>query len=229
MSTFFLEAFSVKSIRFGSERRRRFVLALTLRTDARRSAERLVVACAIPMAIGLLGNPARAQDTPSSRQVEFGLMAGGAGVTGQFRGKVSSGPAVGAELQLPLSPRWLGLRTDLLYQSIADYHHACLSGNSYDCAYSTNVSQILSGSLGVVARLNDADARWSPYVVAGVATYNVGTSNSPLVATMHTNHFGWQGGLGIEMRSPKRVLFAEIRYMTIAPGGVVPIVVGMRF
>jgi hypothetical protein len=57
----------------------------------------------------------------------------------------------------------------------------------------------------------------------------VGTSNSPLVATMHTNQFGWQGGIGVEVRSSKHVFFVEIRYMTIAPGGVVPAVIGMRF
>jgi opacity protein-like surface antigen len=150
-------------------------------------------------------------------------------VTGQFRGKLSSGLAGGAELQFPLSSRWLALRTDLLYESIADYQHACASPLPGDCAGRTEPSQVVSGSLGVVARLNGSDAHWSPYAVAGVAMYHVGTSNSPLVATMHTNQFGWQGGIGVEVRSSKHVFFVEIRYMTIAPGGVVPAVIGMRF
>ena len=152
-------------------------------------------------------------------------MAGGVGVTGQFRGKMSSGLAVGAVLQRPLSPRWLALRADLLYLAISNPAEPCpdFRGNC------SSASEIASGSLGVVARLNARESRWSPYAVAGVAAYHIGHFISPAVGTIHTNPFGWQGGLGIEVRSSRHVFFAEVRYMTVAPGGVAPVVLGMRF
>jgi opacity protein-like surface antigen len=216
----------VRNIRFGSGRRRRLGLGSTVPIDRRRPAERFLALCAVSTAIWLLGNPARAQDARASRPVEFGVMAGGVGVTGQFRGRISSGPAAGAEAQFHLSPRWLALRADLMYMSIANFQTPCAPGF---CSMISNETRVMSGGLGVVARLGAPDARWSPYVIGGIATYHVDKSDSFLMATVRTNPFGWQGGLGIEVRSPKRAFFAEMRYMTIAPGGVVPIMVGMRF
>jgi hypothetical protein len=184
--------------------------------------------CAVSLAIWLFGNPAHAQDAPAGRSVEFGVMAGGVGVTGQFRGKMSSGLAVGATLQLPLSPRWLALRADLMYLAISNQQPAC-SNLLDNCVGDVGLTEIASGGLGVVARLNAPESHWVPYVVAGLATYHMGHFISPGVATIHTNPFGWQGGLGIEVRSSRHVFFAEMRYMTIAPGGVAPVVIGMRF
>ena len=129
--------------------------------------------------------------------------------------------------QFSLSPHWLALRADLLYLAITNYQTACRPANF--CSVDGNATRVTSGSLGVVARLNAPGARWSPYVVGGVAAHHVDKSDSFLMTTVRTNPFGWQGGFGIEVRSPKRAFFAEMRYMTIAPGGVVPIVVGMRF
>jgi opacity protein-like surface antigen len=151
-------------------------------------------------------------------------MAGGAGVTGQFRGSVSSGVAVGPEAQFSLSPGWLALRVDVLYLAVANYHSPCL--NSCIFVQEDVNTQVVSGDFSVVARLNTHDARWSPYVIAGVTTHYV---SDPLKTAVRSNPLGWQGGLGIEVRSSKHVFFAEMRYMTIAPGGVVPGVVGMRF
>jgi hypothetical protein len=193
-------------------------------SNQRRNMERLLAVWATSMAIWLFGIPAHAQDVPASRPVEFGVTAGGVGVTGQFRGRMSSGLAVGAMLQVPLSPRWLALRADLLYVAIANWE-PCADFRGY-C--SSTATEIASGSLGVVARLNAPEHHWSPYVVAGVATYHIGHFISG-VPSIHTNPFGWQGGLGFEVRSSRHVFFAEMRYMTIAPGGVVPVVVGMRF
>lgn len=186
----------------------------------------LWVVCAASTAIWPVSNAAHAQDTTATRPIQFGLMAGGVGVTGQFRGRISSGPAGGVTLHIPLSPLWLALRADLLYQSIANYQTPCAPRF---CGGSSNETRIVSGGFSVVMRLNTPDARWSPYVVAGIAKYSVDAHDSWRMATVQTNPFGWQGGVGIEVRSPRHAYFAEMRYMTIAPGGVVPIVIGMRF
>jgi opacity protein-like surface antigen len=190
--------------------------------------ERFLAACAISMSVWVWGNPAHAQDAPASRPIEFGLMAGGVGVTGQFRGRISSGPSGGVEAQVSLPPHWLALRADLQYLAITNYQTPC-GGRPGDCSVDGNATRVVSGGVGVVARLNAPDARWTPYVVGGIAMYRVDKSDSGRMTTVRTNPFGWQGGLGIEVRSSKHVFFSEARYMTIAPGGVVPIVVGMRF
>jgi opacity protein-like surface antigen len=183
---------------------------------------------AIVLAAALHGNPALAQDVPASRPVAFGLMAGGVGVTGQFRGRISSGPAGGVEAQVSLSPHWLALRADLQYLAIINYQTPC-GGRPGDCSVDGNATRVVSGGVGVVARLNASDARWTPYVVGGIAMYHVDKSDSGRMTTVRTNPFGWQGGVGIEVRSSRHAFFTEMRYMTIARGGVVPIVVGMRF
>lgn len=227
ISTFFRRGILVKSIPFGGERRRRLGLASTVPAGARRNTERFLTACAaISFAICLVSVPAHAQDAHASRPVEFGVLAGGVGVTGEFRGKMSSGLAVGATLQFPLSPRWLAVRADLMYMAICDHLPTC---HGLSDVISSEPSEIASGGLSVVARLNAPQNHWSPYVVAGVAAYHMGHFISPAVATIHTNPLGWQGGLGVEVRSSRHVFFAEMRYMTIAPGGVAPVVIGMRF
>ena len=190
--------------------------------------KRAIVACAISIAIWPLGNKVCAQGITTGGSGGFGLTAGGVGVTGQFRGTMSSGVAIGAVLQLPLPPRWLALRADLMYLSITNKLPTC-SNLLDNCLSDPGASEIASGGLAVVARLNARESSWSPYIVAGVATYHVGHFLSAAVAAVRTNPFGWQGGIGIEVRSSKRVFFAESKYMTIAPGGVVPVVIGMRF
>ena len=79
-----------------------------------------------------------------------------------------------------------------------------------------------------MARLNDPDTRWSPYLLGGVAEYLTGNSDEPL-AQFRPNHFGFQGGIGFEIRPSKHTYFVEMRYMGVPPGGVVPVLVGMRF
>jgi hypothetical protein len=218
----------VKDIRLGYSRWQRLVVASPHPAGARRNTASLLIISAFLLALLLRGNPADAQDAPAKRPIEFGIMAGGVGVTGQFRGILSSGPAGGVEMQFPLSPHWLAWRADLLYTAIANYQTPC-GGRPGDCSATGNVARVVSGSLGVVARLRAPDARWSPYVVGGVAAYYVDGSDSFRTTTVRTNPLGWQGGLGIEARSSKHVFFAEMRYMTISPGGVFPIVMGMRF
>jgi hypothetical protein len=76
--------------------------------------------------------------------------------------------------------------------------------------------------------LNDATTRWSPYIIAGVATYYFGGGDGPLT-WMRPNHFGFQGGAGFEVRPATHTYFVEMRYLGIPPGGIVPITIGMRF
>lgn len=201
--------------------------AVLTRQPSKRRRRVFLAAYTVAMMICLPGHGARAQDGPSRPSVECGVMAGGVGVTGAFRGKVTSGFVAGGAFQIPISPRRLALRADVLYQSIAGY--AVQSQPVGYVGSSTSWTQVVSGSVSVVARLNGPETRWSPYLIAGAATYLVGTANSPLVATLHTNNFGLQGGLGLEVRSSKHVWFAEMRYMGISPGGVVPVVIGLRF
>jgi len=46
---------------------------------------------------------------------------------------------------------------------------------------------------------------------------------------MKPGTFGVQAGAGVQLKRKAGALFAEIRYMSVAPGGVFPVTVGMRF
>jgi hypothetical protein len=90
-------------------------------------------------------------------------------------------------------------------------------------------TQIYIGAVSVVARLNDIATPWSAYFIGGPAIYSIGGSNSPLLRPEAPSHFGFTGGIGFEMRRSRHVYFVEARYMSMPPGGMVPLVVGMRF
>src|ERR1019366_1093047 len=56
-----------------------------------------------------------AQDSSSAQWVSWGIMAGGEGVTGAYRGTLAQGLAGGVIAQFPLPSRHLALRADLVY------------------------------------------------------------------------------------------------------------------
>jgi len=179
-------------------------------------------------------NSARAQDVVTPLPVTWGIVAGGDGVTGAYRGKLEEGVVGGLVAQLPLAYRHFTLRADLMYHWIGTSNldrvtvangEGC---NGILCTISGSWSRIVSGSLGVMARLNDPNTRWSPYLLGGVAGYLTGNSDEPL-AQYRPNHLGFQGGVGFEFRPSKHTYFVEMRYMGVPPGGVAPVMVGMRF
>ena len=51
----------------------------------------------------------------------------------------------------------------------------------------------------------------------------------PLLGTVKAAPVGAEGGVGFEVRMLQHTFFAEARYMTISPGGVLPVTVGIRF
>jgi hypothetical protein len=186
----------------------------------------LLIFCAVT-ATSLTSFTAGGQDAAAAQPATWGILAGGVGVTGAFRGRLSSGIVGGAEGQLPLPSRWLAIRADLLYHWIDTYHTGCIGLEAFFCGYVNTWSRMVSGSFSLVARLNDPATRWSPYAVAGVATYLTG--NTDELVGLPLGHLGFQGGLGFEVRPRNRALFFEVRYMSIPPGGVVPVTMGIRF
>ena len=196
---------------------------------------RVVVGCRVivrvsAMMLGsalLVGGQAQAQQSNADRPVEISAQAGGVAVTGAFRGNLGSGAAAGLALQIPLSSRQFALRSDVLFQSIANYNHGC--GSDEFCANVAARYQIVSGALELVARLRDSAARWSPYVIAGAAHTWETSSNSPLVPATQPNPYGFVAGVGLGWRGTSHDFFVEARYMSMSPGGVVPITIGMRF
>ena len=76
--------------------------------------------------------------------------------------------------------------------------------------------------------MNDPAKRWSPYLLGGAAGYSFNFADGNIKA-LRPAHFGMQGGLGFEVRPTKETYFVEIRSMGIPPGGLMPLVVGMRF
>jgi len=175
-----------------------------------------------------LARSGAAQEAADQVHPSWGIMVGGVGVTGAYRGLLSSGASIGADASFPLASSRLAIRADLLFHYIDWYHYGC-PPLDVDCGIGGDgFSTAVSGSLGLVVRLNEAARRWSPYVIAGVATYYFGSADGPLT-WMRPNHFGFQGGAGFEVRPARQTYFVEMRYLGIPPGGIVPITIGMRF
>ena len=179
-----------------------------------------------------------AQDSSSAQWVSWGIMAGGEGVTGAYRGMLAQGVAGGVMAQFPLPSRHLALRADLVYHWVGtmggDMVNLAFGGSSgrctggIACAIEGSYSRIVATSFSLVARLNDPATRWSPYLIGGVAGYLTGNSDEPLLQ-FRPNHLGFQGGVGFEVRPSRHTYFVEMRYMGIPPGGVLPMTIGMRF
>ena len=182
---------------------------------------------------------AHAQSSPDAAHATWGIMAAGDGITGAYRGTLVNGIAGGALAQFPLPARHLSLRADLVYHWVgtnggdqllilggAGGNGRCTGG--FMCAIEGSWSRIVATSVSMVARLNDPSTHWSPYVLGGVAAYLTGNSDEPLYQ-FHPNHFGFQGGVGFEVRPNRHTYFVEMRYVGVPPGGVVPITIGMRF
>lgn len=202
---------------------------------------RALIVVALLTAISSQSVVARAQDADAARQAAWGIMAGGEGVTGAYRGTLVDGVAGGVMAQFPLPSRHLSLRADLEYHWVGtsggdrvDVVHPggvgsdgrCAGGIL--CAIGGSYSRIVATSFSLVARMNDPATRWSPYLIGGVAGYLTGNSDEPLFQ-FRPNHLGFQGGVGFEVRPNKHTYFAEMRYLGVPPGGVVPITIGMRF
>jgi hypothetical protein len=191
---------------------------------------RLISVCGVAVVLSVASIEARAQESDTSQQATWGIMAGGVGVTGGFRGALSSGVVGGIEKLFPLPTRRLALRADIMYAWIDVWHsNGCGGGNDPGfCAYVDTWSRLVAGSFSIVGRLNDPATRWSPYAFGGVAAYLTGNSDEPLTY-LRPNHFGFQGGVGFEVRPREHTFFIEMRYLGVPPGGIVPVTVGMRF
>jgi hypothetical protein len=182
--------------------------------------------------------PGRAQDAATALPATWGIMAGGEGVSGAYRGTLAQGAAAGVIAQFPLPSRHLALRADLVYHWVGtsggDGLNLAIGGNSgrctggIACAIAGSYSRIVATSFSLVARLNDPATRWSPYLLGGVAGYLTGNSDEPLIQ-FRPNHLGFQGGVGFEVRPSRHTYFVEMRYMGIPPGGVLPMTIGVRF
>jgi hypothetical protein len=185
-----------------------------------------------------------AQGTPSERSATWGVVVGGDAVTGAYRGGLDEGVVGGLVAQFPLAASHFSLRADLMYHWISDgksdevdpvnlggpgssgSSRGCRAG--IDCAFFGSWSRVVSASFGLLFRVNDPAVRWSPYVVGGAAGYLTGASDEPLVG-FRPNHLGFQGGLGFEVTPHEHTYFVEVRYLGMPPGGIVPIVIGVRF
>jgi hypothetical protein len=179
--------------------------------------KRTIVACALIASLCLASSPARAQ------AITWGIFAGEESATGAFS-NLQPGFAIGALAQSPLTTRSAGrlwLRTDVMFASIGN--NPC--GSHCDAIFP--YSFLMSASFSMIARLNGPAVRWSPYAILGATAYVA--ESLPHLGLTKPSPFGAEGGLGFEVRLPQHTLFVEARYMTISPGGVVPVAVGIRF
>jgi hypothetical protein len=184
---------------------------------------------------------AGAQSAPSNLRATFGFIAGGEGVTGAFRGGLAYGTTVGLMAQFPLS-RHFSLRGDFLDHSVGTSRTqvGCLLDGGgplrdpcgatctgwLNCAPLSPWEMATSATVSAVFRLNDPAVRWSPYMLGGIAAYEL---ERVTFAGYRPNHIGFAGGVGFEFRPNRNTYFVEMRYLGIPPGGLTPVSVGIRF
>jgi hypothetical protein len=185
----------------------------------------LLSALSTAAAISLTTTAVHAQEVGIQQSVSFGVFAGGENVTGSYKSSFKPGIVAGTEAQFPLQNRRLALRADVAYHWIGETGTACFETG---CVDQGRHSHMWSGSVDLIARLNDPATRWSPYVIAGGAFYLMGNADERLLS-FQPSRVGLQGGVGFEVRPRNKTLFVELRYMSVPPGGVVPVTIGMRF
>jgi hypothetical protein len=163
------------------------------------------------------------------RPITFGFALGGEASIGAFaHDPTNRAPAFDLVIQVPLSPRRLTVRADVMSHGFQSSGSVVLVSSPAAPGSGASLLDrgVLSWSADVVARLNDPARRWSPYALAGAALY----TRSGRDAALPPTGAGLQAGAGFEVRTGRRtVLFAEYRYMAMGTGGVAPITLGMRF
>ncbi|HEV8409212.1 MAG TPA: outer membrane beta-barrel protein [Gemmatimonadaceae bacterium] len=174
--------------------------------------------------VGVLGplSASSAQDASSELHTSLGIMVGRDNMTGAYSDGFKGGVAVGGVAQFPTSSRRLSVRADVMLHIIGEKDEVC---DERGCADQGLSATLGSATLSLVARLNDPLVRWSPYVLVGPAAY----LRDAAFESVRANHFGVQGGVGFEVRSTQHTFFVEARYLGMPPGGVVPVILGLRF
>jgi hypothetical protein len=164
--------------------------------------------------------------TSARRPISWGWTLGGENVTGEYARSrnYTPGVVVGAQLQFPLSSPRLALRVDGMYHWIGVNFYC---GAFRFCAFSYDHVQVVTLGVDLVARLNDWQVRWSPYVVGGVGANLSSTGHS--VQYLTSQFGGLQGGLGFEFRLRKATTFVEARYIGLPPGGLAVWNLGFRY
>ena len=177
-----------------------------------------VPACSPPPVAGLPGVP-----------ISWGWSLGGENVTGAYArsGNYSPGFVVGAQVQFPLPSRRLALRLEGAYHSIAENDYACLLTIPDRCVKQGDYSHVVTLGFDLVARLNDPQIRWSPYLLGGMGI-NVAGSPAESPYDFRQTH-GVQGGAGFEFRLHRATTFVEARYVGLQPGGLTVWSFGFRY
>jgi TonB family protein len=188
--------------------------------------------CTLANAADLTDVPACASpplwSTSVRRPVSWGWTLGGENVTGAYaRSRLyTPGVVVGAQLQFPLSSPRLALRVDGMYHWIG-VNFYCGAVDRGFCGFSYDHVQVVTLGADLVARLNDRQVRWSPYVVGGVGANLSSTGHS--AKYLDSQLGGLQGGVGFEFRLRQATTFVEARYIGLPPGGLAVWNLGFRY
>jgi hypothetical protein len=97
------------------------------------------------------------------------------------------------------------------------------------CSKLGDRSQVVTLGMNMVARLNDPQVRWSPYVAGGVGTNIMTGDQGESIYRFRPNRGGFQGGAGFEFRLRSATTFVEGRYFGLPPGGLAVWNFGFRY
>jgi hypothetical protein len=98
------------------------------------------------------------------------------------------------------------------------------------CTNQGTASHLIATSADLLLHVNDPASHLSPYVLVGAAWYMTGNPSTERLKAFDPQQAGYQVGIGTDVHAFEGpTVFVELRYMSMPPGGVVPLTVGLRF
>ena len=169
----------------------------------------------IVLVLVALAAPARAQSP-----VSVGVAGGVSLPSGDFGDAANTGWHALGTIGVSTLMQPLGLRLDVAYNRFPE-----------DAATPAGVKRVhfavTSGTLNVTYRLPMTNSPLSPYVIAGLGAYHTSCSDS--LTCEGSTHFGWNGGLGLNIAALGLRPFLEARYHSTKDLSFIPLTLGLRF
>jgi hypothetical protein len=169
----------------------------------------------ILLSVVVLAATARAQ-----APVSIGVAGGVSLPSGDFGDAANTGWHALGTIGVSTLMQPLGLRLDVAYNRFADKAPALAGQDREHFA-------VTSGTLNVTYRLPMTNSPFSPYLIAGLGAYHGSCSGS--LGCEGSTHFGWNGGLGINVAALGLRPFLEARYHSSKDLDFIPLTVGLRF
>ena len=152
--------------------------------------------------------------------VTLGVAGGVSLPSGDFGDAASTGWHALGTIGVSTLMQPLGVRLDVAYNRFADTGPVLAGEGRGHVA-------VTSGTLNLTYRLPMTNSPFSPYIIGGLGGYHASCAGS--LECEGSTHFGWNGGLGVNVAALGLRPFLEARYHSTRDLDFIPLTVGLRF